>query len=186
MFDAGSPAQPLPLDLWSARSLMGAPRPTRLARLRRADGLTHAALAAQLKVDAESVASWEDGTAIPDDQLEPLARIFGVSVAWLTRSEALPSDVTRRPRRPRRFARDDRGQRIRRLRRAEGLSRSALAKAIGTSEASVADWESGSSLPDDNAQRRLAARLAVSIEYLMGRERLDSEIVTPDADSEPA
>ena len=59
-----------------------APAPNRLAELRRASGLKQVTIAAHVDRDPQSLYRWEKGD-IPREAREPLADLFGVSVAWL-------------------------------------------------------------------------------------------------------
>ncbi len=55
-----------------------------IARLRRKNGLTQAALADMLSVSAKTVSKWENGLGFPEVvQFPPLAQIFGVSIDYL-------------------------------------------------------------------------------------------------------
>lgn len=59
------------------------------------------------------------------------------------------------------------GIRIRELRKAKGLTLQQLADVFGISRASVSEWESGRSKPDASRLVELAAKLGVSVEYLL-------------------
>ena len=62
-----------------------------IAEMRKARGLTQAALAAQLHVTDKAVSRWERGLGFPDiGTIEPLAAALEVSVLELMRSERLP------------------------------------------------------------------------------------------------
>ena len=62
-----------------------------IAEMRKARGLTQAALAAQLHVTDKAVSRWERGLGFPDiNTMEPLAAALGVTVLELMRSERLP------------------------------------------------------------------------------------------------
>src|SRR5699024_5644651 len=62
-----------------------------IAEMRKAHGLTQAALAAQLHVTDKAVSRWERGLGFPDiNTMEPLAAALGVTVLELMRSERLP------------------------------------------------------------------------------------------------
>ena len=59
--------------------------------MRKARGLTQAALAAQLHVTDKAVSRWERGLGFPDiNTMEPLAAALGVTILELMRSERLP------------------------------------------------------------------------------------------------
>lgn len=52
----------------------------KIAQLRKAKGLTQAALAADLGVSSQAVSKWENGLSCPDIQLLPqIADYFGIS-----------------------------------------------------------------------------------------------------------
>lgn len=62
-----------------------------IAEMRKARGLTQAALAAQLHVTDKAVSRWERGLGFPDiNTMEPLAAALGVTILELMRSERLP------------------------------------------------------------------------------------------------
>ena len=62
-----------------------------IAEMRKARGLTQAALAAQLHVTDKAVSRWERGLGFPDiNTMEPLAAALGVTVLELMRAERLP------------------------------------------------------------------------------------------------
>ena len=67
------------------------------------------------------------------------------------------------------------GQRIRASRRALGLNQSALADRLGVTQPTVANWEAGVHDPRQLMLAKLADALGVSLGWLAGGERSDSE-----------
>lgn len=63
--------------------------------------------------------------------------------------------------------------RIRDLREAEGVKRHELAVDLGVDPTTVYRWETGATEVGDETKRRLAQRFGVSIEHLMGWDRLE-------------
>ena len=60
----------------------------RIARLRRASGMTQLSLAEQLNVSDKTVSKWENGQGYPDiTQLPSIATLFGVSIDYLMLGE---------------------------------------------------------------------------------------------------
>jgi transcriptional regulator with XRE-family HTH domain len=153
-------------------------RKTRIARLRRAEGLSVSKLASEIGVDPEQLSRWEsEEEDLPDHVQTILAARFGVDVAWLTARDSFPVEAKRL--KPRRFARRERGltgQRFTRLRLAEGLTREHLAAEIGVDAADIARWESSGSIPERHREA-LATRFGVTIKWLTGREEFGSAII---------
>ena len=74
--------------------------------------------------------------------------------------------------------------RLRILREQQGMTKRALARAVGVSTASVCHWEAGSARPRQHSVTALASALDVSSTYLMlgaelefARERLERQVV---------
>ena len=62
--------------------------PNRLAELREAKGLIRSEVAGHLRIDQTTLYRWERGaTTIPDDAKTKLAKLFGVTRAYLMRWE---------------------------------------------------------------------------------------------------
>ena len=67
------------------------------------------------------------------------------------------------------------GQRIRASRRAVGLNQTDLAERLGVTQPTVANWEAGVHDPRQLMLAKLAEALSVSLGWLAGGERSDSE-----------
>ncbi len=67
------------------------------------------------------------------------------------------------------------GQRIQRRRAALGLSQAGLATALGVGQSTVAKWERGPNTPRSSTLPRLAARLEVSVAWLLS----DQDVALP-------
>ena len=65
------------------------------------------------------------------------------------------------------------GEHIRLLRYREGISQSALAKALGATRAAVNAWEMGISNPSMQSLIELAQYFHVSVDYLLGLDNAD-------------
>ena len=61
-------------------------------------------------------------------------------------------------------------QKIKELRQSHGLTQMKLARAIGSTQASVQEWESGERRPVIDAVVALAKFFGVSTDYLLGLE----------------
>lgn len=72
--------------------------------------------------------------------------------------------------------RDGFGARLERARSRAGLNKNQLARAIGTSWQHIDHWEQGRVLPSSSSLQRLAGAIGVSVAYLLGEERRDSEL----------
>lgn len=68
------------------------------------------------------------------------------------------------------------GQRIKKLRVDRGYSMEELAQIIGTTKSSVNMWENGGSIPRDNILIELSSVFDVSIDYLLGNEKMEEKI----------
>ena len=64
-------------------------------------------------------------------------------------------------------------ERLRDLRIEKGLSQEALAKALKTYQANIAEWEKGKKKPSMDSIISLAEYFEVSTDYLLGFERED-------------
>jgi transcriptional regulator with XRE-family HTH domain len=156
---------------------MGDSTNNRLARLRRAEGMSKEAVAAMLGVDITEVARWEQGAAIPAAARVALAERFGVDPESLVTLPALPTEAVRmRPAPARRFARRARQNRLSRLRQAEGLSVAALAAELGVDAMAVDAWEGGANIPEQQVAL-LTARFGVTSDRLLGREALPTDVI---------
>ena len=70
----------------------------RLQLARKRANLTQADVARALGVTPQAVSQWERGEAVPEhDKLVPLAKLYGVTVAWLLGEGELPPDEGPRP-----------------------------------------------------------------------------------------
>lgn len=67
---------------------------------------------------------------------------------------------------------------LRQLRKREKINQSALADAIGMSQATIASWEKGTRKPDADTVSRLADYFGVTIDFLMGRENQPEQTET--------
>jgi transcriptional regulator with XRE-family HTH domain len=67
---------------------------TRLRKLRRAEGLSVEALAAELDVSTSDVEAWENGGGVPERYVNALTVRFGVSPDWLLGRDTFPTNVT--------------------------------------------------------------------------------------------
>ena len=68
----------------------------RLQLARKRANLTQADVARALGVTPQAVSQWERGEAVPEhDKLVPLAKLYGVTVAWLLGEGELPEDGPR-------------------------------------------------------------------------------------------
>jgi transcriptional regulator with XRE-family HTH domain len=64
----------------------------------------------------------------------------------------------------------DFGRRLEEIRTDAGLTQTALAKALNTSQSAISQMESGEREPSFDMLRRLAAALGVTLAYLMGKD----------------
>lgn len=65
----------------------------KLARLRKANGLSQFDLAEKLSVSRQAISKWEVGTAVPTtDNLRVLSELYGVSIDYLLSDDAEMSD----------------------------------------------------------------------------------------------
>ena len=140
--------------------------------------MTVEGLAEQLGLNPVDLRRWEENGTIPAEAQTRLAARFGVDVSWLTGAESLPSDVIRRDRARRRFEAPGpvRRNRLAALRAGEGLSQPVLARELKVDREELAGWEQGAPIPE-KYERVLAARFGVTVDWLTGRESLDSEII---------
>lgn len=65
------------------------------------------------------------------------------------------------------------GHRIKQARAAAGLTQTELAHAVGVSRGLVGQWENHTKKPGRDLVRRIATATSVSVEFLLGDERLD-------------
>ncbi len=63
---------------------------------------------------------------------------------------------------------------IRELRERAGLSQSALAKKVGVTRSAVNAWEMGLSIPTTQYVAELAQLFHVSVDYMLGLDRVES------------
>ncbi len=73
--------------------------------------------------------------------------------------------------------------RIKELRLARGMKQTDLAKAVAVSQAALSGYETGKYEPDFDTLKKLATKLEVSVDYLLGGTRQDAKmpaIVTDD------
>lgn len=68
------------------------------------------------------------------------------------------------------------GRRIRNLRINNGYSMQDLANKLGVTKSSINMWENGSSIPKDNILIALSKIFNVSIDYLLGNEKMEEKI----------
>ena len=58
---------------------------------------------------------------------------------------------------------------LKELRNKEGISQSALGKALNMSQQGIAKWETGSTSPNPEMLRKIADYFNVSVDYLLGK-----------------
>ena len=71
-------------------------------------------------------------------------------------------------------------ERYLRLKERHGVSDYAVAKACGIGQSTFTDWKNGRSTPKADKLKKIADYFGVSLEYLMGEEEPDPEVVAPD------
>ena len=180
-FEALNPVSvPLPTSKTPGTQAVHPPskRPHRLARLRRAEGLTIDALAEQVGLDPRDLRRWEQNGSIPAEVQVRLAARFGVDTSWLVGTESLPTETVRLDPSRRRFPSRPtiRRNRLAALRSAEGMTQPILARELGVAREDLARWEGGAPIPAEH-EAALAERFGVTVDWLTGRETLDSEII---------
>lgn len=127
----------------------------RLREERRARGISQAAAARTLGVAQATYAGWETGRARPDRRwARRLAAFLGATPMELARHLAAPA---RSPE-----VLSPLGEVVAARRMALGLTRAALAAAVGVSPRTLGAWERGEKVPRAGHLRRLAERLGVA------------------------
>jgi len=70
----------------------------------------------------------------------------------------------------------DFGRRIKKLRIDSGLSMQDLADKVGVTKSSINMWENSNSVPKDNILITLSKIFNVSIDYLLGNEKMEEKV----------
>lgn len=155
----------------------------RLTYLRKLNGYSQKALAAELGIHCTTIWQWEDGrhNANVCSPLE-IADFFGVSYLFLLgNSEELPDGYIEKAqnaafarRTPRRSSFNGVqcaafGKRFKELRLAKGWSRQRLARKLFVCQGSIIQWETGKSAPRLYSYQQLADLFGVSKAYLLGQ-----------------
>lgn len=131
-------------EVWVAKSGIGTFSPSALRRRREQKGFTLTELASLSGVSQASLSSWEAGKVIPTpSNLAAVAHAVDAHVADLAPVRAEHTRMTD-------------------LRHQAGLSQAAVALAIGMSQASVANIESGATRPRPAATAALAGAYGVN------------------------
>lgn len=68
------------------------------------------------------------------------------------------------------------GQRIKKLRSGKGLSMQQLAIELGVTKSSINMWENGTSIPKDSMLITISKFFNVSIDYLLGNEKMEEKV----------
>ena len=128
----------------------------RLGVLRRAAGLTQAALAEKLNVHSQTVSKWERDVTEPDiSQFGELSSALGVSLERVLGGDESGGTFTGN------FDPVRCGAAIAGLRAGRGESQKELAGALGVSPDAVSRWERGAACPDVGRLTALAAHFGV-------------------------
>lgn len=67
--------------------------------------------------------------------------------------------------------------RVRELREAKGIQQKELAIDLGVTQPTISDWESGRKVPSAKSAQKLADYFGVSIDYLLGREEKETQLL---------
>lgn len=68
------------------------------------------------------------------------------------------------------------GKKIKKLRIDSGLSMQELAEKIGVTKSSINMWENSNSIPKDSILIKLSKVFDVSIDYLLGNEKMEEKV----------
>ena len=68
-------------------------------------------------------------------------------------------------------------QRLKQLRADKNINQMELARDLGVNQGTVGKWETGSRKPDSEMLSRLADYFSVSIDYLLGRDEKNSDVI---------
>ncbi|MDR0223180.1 MAG: helix-turn-helix domain-containing protein [Oscillospiraceae bacterium] len=68
-------------------------------------------------------------------------------------------------------------QRLKQLRELKNISQTRLAREMGVTQGTVGNWETGKRTPDTGTLQRLADYFSVSVDFLLGHDTDNPEIV---------
>jgi len=140
----------------------------RLKYIRKKKNLSLRALGKSAYVSHSFIADIEAGRSNPSlDTLRALARTLGVSISEITGD--IPSDF--KPNISYMF-----GSVLKDLREKAGMSQKRLADIIGLTQQTIAKWEKDKAEPDTETLIKLAELFEVSVDQLLGRQKINIEI----------
>lgn len=129
---------------------------SQLKKLRNETGLSQAALARELSVSQQTVASWEVDRSSPSpEMLSLIADVFSVSTDYLlerTDQTVVVSNL-----------------RLKELRLQHGYTQKELAIKLNVAQNTLCNWENGNRTVDEPTLQKLADFFDVSVDYLLGR-----------------
>jgi repressor LexA len=149
---------------------------SRLKELRKGNGLTMRALAADLGIPVTTYCNYENDSRAPNAAfLKSVADYFGVTIDYLLGYDSSEADPVEDdcPRPHHNAANNDGGcmQRLRQLRRDQNLSMKELGRILGCSESTISLYENGKREPDFRTLQKIADYFGVTIDYLLGRDQ---------------
>lgn len=129
---------------------------SQLKKLRNETGLSQAALARELSVSQQTVASWEVDRSSPSpEMLSLIADVFSVSTDYLlerTDQTVVVSNL-----------------RLKELRLQHRYTQKELAIKLNIAQNTLCNWENGNRTVDEPTLQKLADFFDVSVDYLLGR-----------------